>query len=187
MNYTLKAKYRGIVFFGNSEQLIKNAILKKFPNSTEDLDYISIVSNTQKIEQYKAPSEKKKKISFKDGVAGAYALFKVVTGAVVEQSELNRRSNICIKCPKVIESSNCRSCGFAASLLKFVTKLKKAFGKGFVIPHNLEDKHCGICDCALSVMLPSDLKMFSHEKDKQSLRPDFCWLKKDSPNYISEN
>lgn len=187
MNYPLKAKYRGIVFFGNNEEVIKNAILKKFPNCLEDLEYISVTKNNPTVNDYKAPAKEKKKLSFKDGVTGAYALFKVATGSVVDQNELNRRANICIKCPMLVGSTNCRACGFAKGLANYIKKLKKEFGKGFVIPHGLEDKHCNVCQCALSVMLPSKLDVFKHDKDKQSERPNNCWLKKDSPNYISEN
>ena len=93
MNYPLKAKYRGIVFFGNNEEVIKNAILKKFPNCLEDLEYISVTKNNPTVNDYKAPAKEKKKLSFKDGVTGAYALFKVATGSVVDQNELNMEMN----------------------------------------------------------------------------------------------
>ena len=183
MNYKLKTKYKGIVYYGNDELSIRQAILKKHPNDDTIISNLSILANKQEPAKDFKPSVEKKKLSFKDGVDGAYALFKVVTGQYVDQNEINRRSNICNNCPKLISSSNCVPCGFGKSVNNFITKLKKAFGKGFVIPFGLESKHCSVCECALSVMLPSSLKSFKHDKDFQSKRPDTCWLKKGSENY----
>lgn len=129
MNYPLKAKYRGIVFFGNNEETIKNAIVKKFPNCLEDLEYISVTKNNPTVNDYKAPAKEKKKLSFKDGVTGAYALFKVATGSVVDQNELNRRANICIKCPMLVGSTNCRACGFAKALQTILKSSRKNLEK----------------------------------------------------------
>lgn len=194
----LTVYYKKNRYIGVSHNDLLRKILKDFGNDDKNIIDKHIFEASHNLEEPKIQQNsinvktlKKNRIDFKDGVSGANALLNVVAGNTVSQEEINRRAIICYNCKRkneptksgLLESSNCRACGFSKRLNNYITKLKSAFGAGFDIPNNLSDKHCYVCECALSVMLPSKLNAFKHDKDKQHLRPDNCWLKKGSPNY----
>lgn len=125
-------------------------------------------------------------VSFKDAIHGAGALVKLLQGKSATQEEINRRSGICNGCPLIATVSDCMGCGAGAKISKYVNDLKaKTFGGNYNIPNGLSKRYCGVCKCSLAVMLPSTIEAFEESEEKQSERPDFCWVKKSSINYKS--
>lgn len=130
----------------------------------------------------------KTSLTMAEAVSGGAAFIKAVVGECVSQDEINRRAGICTgnRCPRLNSVSNCRACGFAGKALQFVNKIKKSIFKvDFIVPNNMEDKFCDSCGCSLAMMLPSKTSSFQYEHDKLD-RPLYCWVRKDSPNFISK-
>ena len=182
-----KFAYKGEKYLGDSHEAIAFRLIKDYKDITFDEALILVKNNTRPNKDQPSTNNpiigktvyKTKHLS--DYIIGAKALVKVVAGQVVSQEEINRRSIICSSCPRITEIPFCNTCGQAGIFASAVNKLKQLFGKGFTIPNNLEKRGCDVCDCALSVMLPSKMEYFS-DKD-QAQRPDNCWVKKTSVNY----
>lgn len=181
----LSFSYKGDRYVGENYEKIAKRICRDYPNLKYDeiLQLVRSNSRDNKITPsvYSAPPSRKKK-SLKDYLTGASALISVSFGGNVEQEEINRRAIQCSNCPKREEIPGCMSCGFAGVLSNSLNKIKKAFGCGFVIPNGLDKNGCGVCDCALSVMLPA--KMSSFKKDDSNERPIKCWANRNSDNFI---
>lgn len=189
--YTVK--YRGKKFMGNNEGDLYNNIISKFPDASED-EVNRAISFKVQTKGFMGDANKNtfiphkdRKISFKDALTGVQAIVKIVKGEFVDQAEINRRAILCTNCPQKSLTTDCYGCGFASRLTAYVNKVKKeTFGTNFVIPNDLQGKYCGVCQCALLVMLPSKMSAFEEDAAKQDLRPKHCWVKKDSINYKPE-
>lgn len=182
----LVVHYKGDKYLGDSSSSIANRIASDCNIPLEEaMKYVaSHVKDNKNIiqsalEVFKKKTGKAK--SFSDYINGAKALVNVIEGNTVTQEEINRRASICNNCPMKTQIPGCMGCGLAGRISNFINSIKKAFKSSFVIPNNLETKGCGVCNCALSVMLPSKMNAFS-ESDQQE-RPNHCWVKKTSPNY----
>jgi hypothetical protein len=174
-----KVVYRSYTYKGENNKILVTKILVDFRSAKKEEVEAFVERNAKDIVS----------IGFSGLVAGAEALVNVVAGNTVTQSEINRRSAICFGCKidgqkGVISANDCMPCGGAAKIARWTGKLKKSLGGGYVIPNNLESKGCAVCKCSLAVMIPSKMSAFEYEKDKQEERPEHCWVKKTSNNYI---
>lgn len=123
------------------------------------------------------------RLKFKDVVNGAKALLGTSLGHTVDQEEITRRGRICAGCPNKTLTTDCYGCGFAGTLNKFIIGLKSIFAKEVSIHPDVKGCYCNVCSCALAIMIPSELTAFNEDEEKQSKRPDFCWLKRSGDNY----
>lgn len=183
-------QHSGKIFLGKTKEDVFTSIEKYCTNKNircvYSKEFVSKHAYTSKRlhNPEREPELPTSNIKFKDAVNGAAALVKCVKGECVDQEEINRRSIICTNCPKLKKVSNCRACGFGGALSKFVNNIKRTvFRKGFEYPNGLEDKYCGICQCSLSMMLPSKMSAFHEDEEVNRSRPDFCWIRNDSENY----
>ena len=167
-----------------------SSLIKRIARDNKKISVSEITSYVEEnAKEYTLQEKEKNELTFKKMVAGASAIINVTKGSIVTQAEINRRASICQNCksnggPGVVSTGECRPCGFAARLATWINSVKKNFGKSFTIPNNFEDKGCGSCLCALAVMLPSKMSAFDYEKDSVNARPDHCWVKKTSNNFI---
>lgn len=188
--HKLEIKYKGMIFRGDTTNEIHGSIMKYLTKRkiAAEINLFEIVEENSKLIQKRKVKEKfaepsKKKINFDKARNGAIALLSVTVEGAVDQSEINRRASLCTNCPKVNKVSNCFACGFGGAIVRFVNGLKKLFKSGFTIPNNLESRYCGVCNCALAMMLPSKMEAFKENlKDNQS-RPSHCWVKVGGKNY----
>lgn len=184
MKKRLYVSYRDDKIYGDTPEAIARKI-----SSYSQLGYLEALDYVNKVIRktddspttYKAP-QKKKKLEFKDYLHGAEALISVSAGNSVNQLEINRRASICQTCPRLEEVPGCMSCGFAGTLSNTINKIKRFFKASFEIPNNMGKHGCGVCGCSLAVMLPAKTSAF--KKDDQAQRPDHCWVRKTSDNYI---
>ncbi len=120
----------------------------------------------------------KKKISLTDAIHGAKALLKYTSGKSVSNQEIERRSAICAKCTLMDRIGGCRSCGAAGAVAKFINTIRVSMKVQMQIPSEVRENYCGHCQCALALMVVTDLKDFREEdKAENAKRPDYCWLK----------
>lgn len=143
--------------------------------STEDL--------SKAIDRQSRILEAPKKISLQDAVTGAMALLRYSTGKSVTDAELVRRSNICAVCPLRNTISTCASCGSAGRITNWINKIRSLAKIQIQIPSEVRQSYCGVCNCALALMVVTDINGFAESDDKNRTRPDLCWLKKTSINY----
>lgn len=124
-------------------------------------------------------------MNFAEVVTGAKAILDVTKGEVVEQSEITRRASICTSCPLSSTTTDCIACGFGSRLSKFISDLKtKVFESNYKVPNGMDRNYCKVCGCSLAMMIPSKMSAFKESDQKQAERPDHCWVKKTSINYI---
>ena len=177
--------HNGEKILGNTPEAIAFRVAKTDPSPYQEI--FERVNSAIRVNPQEPPSYKEqkiiKKLSLKDYISGASALVSVAAGGAVSQEEINRRAVICTNCPKVTEIPGCHGCGLAAAVNETVNKVKKAFGGGYTIPNNLQFNGCGVCSCALSVMIPAKMSQFK----KEEVRPTHCWVNKKSPNYRNED
>lgn len=193
-------RYKNQNFFADSKELMIANICKYFDNRNISIDILEIkehvnkniqnssLGNSVKIDEQEKRLNKifKGRLSFSNVVAGARAFLSVVGGSSVTQEEINRRSSICQGCVHKQVTTDCFSCGFGGTLNKFINEAKVRFGFGFELTQDAKKSYCEVCSCALSLMLPSKTSSFKTEdEDKQKARPDFCWVKKGSDNFIN--
>ena len=177
--------HNGEKILGNTPEAIAFRVAKTDPSPYNEI--FERVNSAIRVNPQEPPSYKEqkiiKKLSLKDYISGASALVSVAAGGAVSQEEINRRAVICTNCPKVTEIPGCHGCGLAAAVNETVNKVKKAFGGGYTIPNNLQFNGCGVCSCALSVMIPAKMSQFK----KEEVRPTHCWVNKKSPDYRNED
>lgn len=128
------------------------------------------------VKQGESPS-----LSLNDLFQAGKALFKNMSGLTVSQQELNRRGQICKRCPMRIESNNCKKCGIAGQVASLFNTAKAFFGgKTLSMPNTYKEQGCGICGCSFSLLLPArkeDLHQDSPaQHEKRVLNAPFCWL-----------
>lgn len=190
-------KYRNRNFLASSkEEMIQN-ISTYFSKKNEviDIEMVKIHVNKNIKEN---PSSKpdsgegldkvhKPKLTFKEALAGSVALLKVVGGDTVSKEEIKRRSALCASCPLKTEVSNCWGCGFGKTLTRFISGLRNMFTGEVSLSRDVSSSYCGVCGCALATMLPSKMSSFNQEsQEKQKERPNYCWVKQNSPNYVTD-
>jgi hypothetical protein len=189
-------KYKGYNFLADSEVLMFDNINKFLNNKKISYDRDELLLHIQKnlkpnsaFSGGESQSEKRlnkvyqKRLTFKDVVNGAKALLNTSLGNTVDQEEITRRGRICASCPRKQLTTDCYGCGFSRVLSKFIGNLKNIFGKEVSLHSDVKGSYCDVCGCALSIMIPSKLDAFNETQDKQDARPEYCWLKKNSPNY----
>ena len=183
--------YKGEKYLGDSHEAIAFRLIKDYKEIPFEEALILVKNNLRPNKDQpsvnnfitgKSFSRSKSK-GLSDYISGATALVKVSSGEIVLQEEINRRGIICTKCPRLETIPGCMGCGLAGRISNAVNKIKKLFGKNFILPNNLETKGCGVCGCALSVMLPAKTEQFND--NDQTERPDNCWVKKTSVNYVA--
>lgn len=192
-------KYKGKNFLANSKELMFANIEKYLGNRSIDFDKEELLGHINKnikvnsafggssnTQEKKLNKVYKPRLTFKDVVNGAKALLGLSIGDAVDQNEVTRRGRICASCPRMTLTTDCYGCGFAGTLNKFIGGLKGLFGKELSLNADVKGGYCDICSCALSIMIPSKLDKFNESEEKQSQRPDFCWLKKSSENFFSQ-
>lgn len=127
-------------------------------------------------------------ISFGDAVRGAKAIVKMAKGQVVDGSEILRRANICTGCHLSSKSSGCATCRFGRQVTDVVNVIRSLAGRSISYPNikgsKARDMNCGACGCSLMVMLPAQIECFDESEEKNQSRPDICWAKRGSVNYI---
>lgn len=129
----------------------------------------------------------KKSPSIKEAFQGAKAILRFVSGNSASQEEIQRRSDICMGCPLMKRTSGCATCGAAKNvtlIAEFIQKTKKT---PIQIPSSIKPEFCDVCGCSLATMVVTKYEDFYTEpQEKNSKRPDFCWLKTTSPNFTHE-
>lgn len=124
------------------------------------------------------------KVTFSQAVSGAKALIKSTIGGE-DSTEIQRRSEICKDCPLRDGISVCGSCGTAGKIARFVNTFKAKLGIRTTIDKKISLSYCGFCKCSLALIVVTKLKDFHEETPaRNSSRPDVCWLKKTSHNYL---
>lgn len=128
----------------------------------------------------------RRSVSMTDAARAAKALVQVVRGGNVDQQEYQRRLDICNKCPLKSKVSDCMGCGASGKVSRFIMDFKSRLGLGYKIDTKDGAMFCKICGCSLSLLLVTQLKNYKTESDlENSKRPNACWLKRMSPNYIN--
>lgn len=158
----------------------------------QSVEINSTIYDTTKSQPYKAPvAMENNKVSLTQVINGAKAFLKLNSGQRVSNQEMERRAGICKygnkgqACTRLADVSGCKSCGFGASLTSWIGKVKTFFGGDkFDIPNNLGSRYCSVCSCSLAMMIPSQTESFKIEEKDQLQRPSWCWIRKDSPNFI---
>lgn len=199
-------RYNGTDYLGATKEVLYNNIITQSDNKGKSLgiqERLKLKKELNETTKYydtsgspkQQPTEpNRSRLKMSDAINGAKAFIRLVGGDRVEQEEINRRAGICSagnkggSCPKLAETSNCKSCGgFMGSLLSWVGKLKAMFNSSnFQIPNGLESSYCDCCGCSLALMLPSKIDAFKFEKSEQLKRPSFCWLKRNGMNFKVE-
>lgn len=181
----LRVPYRRDIYKSQSKEKIIDAICKKSGEPREKIEeHVNKYIKKDVSAPVKYKSQKtKKKLTLNDYFTGGAALVGVVSGNTVNQDEIDRRSAICLGCKELEEMRGCSACGFAGKLSSLVNSVKHSFGGGYSLPNNLDRHSCGICKCSLAVILPSKIQAFK-EKQFDKTRPDICWIRKDSKNFI---
>lgn len=101
---------------------------------------------------------------------------------LVSQDEANRRARICSQCNYNMDAGGCG--GGCAKLVKYLTP-------GMLTKFTPFDgllKACGVCRCALRVMVHFPLSVLESNEtsEKQDLFPSWCWRSRISPAYQPE-
>lgn len=192
----LQVKYRGKNFLGDSIEDLRNNINKYFRDRNVGIDSdevdILLSKNVKKNGEGgkldsgdKLNKVHKGRISFKSAVSGAKALLRNFVGDIVDKEEIKRRSSICSACKENIETTDCVACGFGGKLNSYINSLKQSFGGNEIkLSQSVKGRYCGVCNCALALMLPSKMDAFTESDDKQKSRPNHCWVKQTSSNYV---
>lgn len=142
-------------------------------------------SNSKLRSRQSLPIVKKKTLT--ETIHGAKALIRYMGGQAVTEKELERRSLICNNCPLKDSVSDCMSCGGSGKVAAFINRIRRSKKVEGSIPESLRKKYCGMCGCSLPLLLVTQFKDFEVEDaQKNSARPDHCWLKKTSINFTKE-
>lgn len=179
--------YKKEQFIGQTdEDLVRSIVVKFGIKRNIAQEYVKNFSRDRPaVSSGESKTQEKRNLSLQEVVNGAFAVLNVSVGNTVNQEEIDRRASICIGCNNLTAVSGCSSCGFGKRVVEFVKKFKKSIKSGFNIPNNLENKFCKTCSCSMVVMLPSKMSMFNEKTKMNISRPDKCWIKKTSNNFIA--
>lgn len=174
-------RYKGQTYVGNAKEIVANNISKDHGISFAKA-VLHVNSNIIPIVRSQAPEfnpVEKHKLTLDDIVSGGKAVVKNIKGETVDQQAINTRAAICTDCPHRSQVQLCSSCGAARKLVKFANFCKSLFSSAaYTIPNNLDGHYCGVCNCALSVLLPAKQEHISLATKTDPERPDFCWIKR---------
>ncbi len=121
---------------------------------------------------------KRNKISLHDAFKAANAFLKLVKDDIVSQAEIDRRTRICLSCPKLEMASNCMACGGSRIATNLLNAAKRALGSDIQFDRAIKTRYCGVCGCSLSLLIPTKLQHFKKDTpDKAASRPNICWAK----------
>ena len=137
----------------------------------------------------KTVQEKKRhqRVTLASAVSACRAILNVIKGNTVNDKEISRRWLICKSCPSITDISDCLSCGGAGKASNLVNMVRGAAGKGFRMDQAAGKTFCGECGCSHALMIPTVLSLQKNEVDAVNMkRPDCCWMRRDSNNYIPE-
>lgn len=179
--------YKKEQFIGQTdEDLVRSIVVKFGIKRNIAQEYVKNFSRDRSaVSSEELKKQEKRNLSLQDVVNGAFAVLSVSAGNIVSQEEIDRRASICEGCDNKDSVSGCYSCGFGKRVVNFVNKFKKSIKSEFNIPNNLEKKFCKTCGCSMVVMLPSKMSAFNEKTEMNNSRPDKCWIKKTSNNFIA--
>lgn len=102
-------------------------------------------------------------------VSGAIAAMKAfkeaATGDVVPVDEISRRSRICEACPMKQRATGAAT--RASQTLGLIANKNR-------VPVSVKNFKCGVCGCALLLLLPSKT-LHTDTEEQRKLRPKGCW------------
>jgi hypothetical protein len=181
MKYSLNIQGETVTITGTSI----DDVLRK---TKRYLEGININYNERSLVQaIKNANVKGKHLTIYDVVSGAKAAINYFTGKAASNEEILRRASICQGCSLISSVSDCMGCGGSGRLAKITNDIRAAKGKEVAIPSSIRDKYCSVCQCSLSLMTVTQYEHISPEsEEKQSQRPDHCWLKKTSINFTKQ-
>lgn len=137
--------------------------------------------------QTKMQKKANTRVTLSDAFQGAKALVRFTSGKAASQKEVLRRAEICKACPLMSSTSGCMACGAAARATQLVNSIQSMKKGAVSIPSEVKSKFCGVCSCSIPLMIVTKYEDFYQETDeKNSRRPDGCWLKKTSPKFTNE-
>lgn len=154
-----------------------------------DLPYVKdhLLKSIDRQSKYKIQKTAPRKKGLIEIIQGAKAIIKFAAGDCASHSEIQRRSKICENCPMRQATAGCSACGAADKVRKFISEIQKTKKTVLDIPKPVQSKFCEICGCSIALMVVTKYQDFKPESnDLNSRRPDFCWLKKTSPNFTQE-
>lgn len=124
-----------------------------------------------------------RQMTFKDLANGFVAYAKLLLGKIIpaEQSEAERRAQICAHCFLNVNPTGCGICSAMADMIVGDVKDRHT-------SHDKDLKACAVCKCPLAAIVhfPMDALEANDTEEKQELYPGFCWRKKGGINYVSE-
>ena len=184
-NYRYTFAYKGKVyrFESQSKDIVLSQLIEFHQKNNIIFDREKL---SMSIDRQSKMAKPKKKVGIADAVVGAKALLRFTSGEAVSGSEMERRASICSQCPHISLISGCRSCGAAGAIAKLLNAVRAAHKLQYPIPVSVKEKYCSVCDCSLALMVPSKISAFAENDEKNGKRPDNCWIKRTSQNYINE-
>lgn len=179
---------------------------KKFPKGRDpyptDLEHIKtrVELGLKKLRQIELNQEmakmrlKKKvqsgSVNFRDAINAAKSIVNLSQGKIVSQEEMFRRAHICSNCELVNENIGCTLCKMGAIVTSVVSTVRKMAGRTLHYPtvngKPATNSNCGYCGCSHTMILPANIDCFNESEEKNQGRPQFCWIRKDSPNYLKD-
>ncbi len=99
---------------------------------------------------------------------------------LVDEATANQRAAVCVSCPLNVNITGCAACHKMATAITGAVAKKNG-----QYDDNL--RACAICKCALKAMVwfPMDILQQNETVERQTLRPDFCWVKAKSTDQSS--
>jgi hypothetical protein len=172
----------------------KNLAPKDLPSVRREVTAKHKTKN-QLINKSTAVKPRANKLTLQQAMLGAKALVKVIQGDVVSDAELQRRAEVCARCPKISDTSTtCSTSCAKRGLARFARNLAIRYGRNFTVPKimaihtrpvktaSLSEFYCGVCSCSCLNLCLSKSKNFLAKEDAD-LRPDHCWAKPNGINW----
>lgn len=160
------------------------AVIDFFEKHNIKFDHGSI---SRAIDRQSKITSSDRSVGLAEAFIGAKALLNYTRGKAASAKEMNRRASICAQCPVIQSTSGCQACGASRQAANLANQIRVHKGSEEPIPKTVSSKYCGICECSLSLMVVTQYKDFNKEsEEKNSKRPDNCWLKRTSINFTNE-
>lgn len=105
-----------------------------------------------------------------------FDIIKNGEAAMVPMHEVERRRDICSRCPLNAHATGCISCSLLYSTVNLVIPASRKF----------EDMHvCGACGCSLSAKLQVPLdKLKQIDASREIQYPKWCWMNEEPANSL---
>ncbi len=107
-------------------------------------------------------------------VEGMKAFAKLAMSGFVDQSEADRRADICTTCYFNVNPTGCGTCVKMATLITGDVA-------GRTTSEDVNLKACAVCTCALKAMVHFPIQSLG--EGNQDLFPSFCWRKATGENF----